>query len=445
MFCVLEYIYSGKLLCSIDSKDRILSILKEFDIFVPNYLHSSSCNEKNDAEVEIIIEEAIERNECRIDTPEASIQDIPVSSILSSNNLQMLLGVEELTSSEKIVPASSTGSFSISEEKFLNKNQIAVKMYSNKSKCQHNSKESNGDLDLNSSRILDECEHSNIENPLSDTAVQLNSPTDSLTKNVNQINSTIQTNCTYNELKINGNCYQDDWTVKRIPNKETVTLQLPSQFLSGSMSCTKKLENNVIKRSVGAHFHSSTYPLSLYHSHTWCYGIYRPFEPDIEAPEIENFYDPLTTMNKGQGFVHNWTSFRQPTFLVSRPLRVYTRREVLARERPNHNKAVLKLTDIRDMKVHKGKIHVTLNGHPIVQPALPQLFHSGEDYCKDQPGNLTQSQTRVSRRSTTTTHGIESDDDKIDLALAKHFLQEEVRTKQKLQMKIRMFSERLSQ
>ena len=35
MFCVLEYIYSGKLLCSADIKDKLLSILRDFKVYVP--------------------------------------------------------------------------------------------------------------------------------------------------------------------------------------------------------------------------------------------------------------------------------------------------------------------------------------------------------------------------------------------------------------------------
>lgn len=38
LFCILEYIYSGKLLCSIQQKDEILSLLKEYQVFVPDNL-----------------------------------------------------------------------------------------------------------------------------------------------------------------------------------------------------------------------------------------------------------------------------------------------------------------------------------------------------------------------------------------------------------------------
>lgn len=96
---------------------------------------------------------------------------------------------------------------------------------------------------------------------------------------------------------------------------------------------------------------------------------------------------------------------------------------------------VLKLTDIQNMIHHNGKIHVTLNGEPLVESSLPQLFHGGGDYVTDEKLN------RIIRKGV----AVETDEEKIDFALAKHFLQEEVKKKQKLQMKIKMFSERVIQ
>ena len=87
------------------------------------------------------------------------------------------------------------------------------------------------------------------------------------------------------------------------------------------------------------------------------------------------------------------------------------------------------------MKHHNGKIHVTLNGEPLVESSLPQLFHGGGDYVTDEKLN------RIIRKGV----AVETDEEKIDFALAKHFLQEEVKKKQRLQMKIKMFSERVVQ
>lgn len=52
MFCVLEYLYSGKLVCSEGTQQRLLAALREFQVFVPDTLKYPV--EKNAAEVEII-------------------------------------------------------------------------------------------------------------------------------------------------------------------------------------------------------------------------------------------------------------------------------------------------------------------------------------------------------------------------------------------------------
>ena len=98
------------------------------------------------------------------------------------------------------------------------------------------------------------------------------------------------------------------------------------------------------------------------------------------------------------------------------------------------------------MKTYNGKIHVLLNGAPLVQSSLPQLFHGGGDYESHPAAALRPPDdqlNRVIRRQQQTV--VESDDDNIDFALAKHFMQEEVKKKQRLQMKIKMFSERVVQ
>ena len=442
MFCVLEYIYSGKLLCSVKSKDRILSILKDFEICVPDHLHSSGfCarNEKDETEVEIIIEEASERE--NTSTEEARSQMGPEhTSDVNSTHLQLLLVEEDLITPEPTVNISRQMTFEI-EEKPTEKLSNALKMYSNKSKSQITSKTPL--LNSETSKPFDRDSNSK------DLDIATTQPASKIGKSITTSKSSSNEIVVVNNngLRWNGldicEVAEDEWTVQQMPDRETVTLQLPTQFFSGTNNYPKELEHSIIKRPA-SQCNSSTYPLYLYHSITWCYGIYTPFEPDVGfSLEVgQQFDDPLAA-NKGQTLVHDWTSFRQPTFLVSRPQRVYSRREVKFRERPNQSKAVLKLTDIQNMKAHNGKIHVTLNGQPLVQHTLPQLFHGGGDYGD---GQLVESNyQRTGRRSTTTASILESDDDKIDLALAKHFLQEEVRIKQKLQMRIRMFSERLSQ
>lgn len=233
-----------------------------------------------------------------------------------------------------------------------------------------------------------------------------------------------------------------------------VTLSMPKQFLENSANATQMdLEKNQLKQSTHQPNGNLTfYPLSAYFAQTWCFGIYSPSEPDIRVFESTQYEDPLQNC-KIQPFVHNWTSFKQPTYLVSRPKLVYERSEPSGFNQPLSqsitNKAILKLADICSMKTHKGKIHVTLNGEPILKPSLPQIFN---ETCSQpftgQWSSIHQRARCFGRRSNGRAAFVSSEndeDDKIDLALSKHFLQEQVRRKQRLQMRIKMFTERLNQ
>lgn len=96
------------------------------------------------------------------------------------------------------------------------------------------------------------------------------------------------------------------------------------------------------------------------------------------------------------------------------------------------------------MTTHKGKIHVTLNGEPVTQTALPQLFNDSE---RHRPAQLHGPNRPEAGAVFTSDVAVDENDDtdKIDLALARHFLQEEVRNRQRLQLKSKMFSERVAQ
>ncbi|KAI9565271.1 hypothetical protein GHT06_009056 [Daphnia sinensis] len=440
LFCVLEYIYSGKLLCSVKSKDRILSILREFDIFVPDHLQNSvycGRNGSSETEVEIIFEEAIASEPKTIKDSTNILQD--TSSFGTSADVRVL-NSGELILRESNISSSNEDLFQ-NEEKLQEKFANSHKMYSNKSKTHCGSKITNV------SESIVESESRHFKDPL--LPAVSNQPTSLEEMPESVVSSEIgavepNSNPSLSSSDVDRSNVEDEWTIRQIPDRQTVTLQFPAQILGSTNTHPNELEHTLIKRTT-VPYNTSTYPLPLYHSHTWCYGIYTPVDPAMISQETA-LYDHSLPTNKGQQFVHDWTSFKQPTFLVSRPQRVYNRRELVARERPNQNKAVLKLTDIQNMKAYKGKIHVTLNGKPIVQPTLPQLFHGGGDYENGEPteSNNQQQQCMV-RRSTSVASIPESEDDKIDLALAKHFLQEEVRLKQKLQMRLKMFSDRLTQ
>lgn len=433
-------------MCSVQSKERILSILREFDVFVPDHLQSSAHSGRNgggEAEVEIIFEEAIASEP---KTTGDTLQIAQEESSFSTSSHTCVRNSKELILWESNISRSIQDSRQ-NEEKLHEKLSNSHKMYSNKSKTLCGLKTTILNSNTNITETVDESEISRpFEDPLFN--VVNNQPTllektpyslvSSETVAVVTKDIPSSSNFSVHESKA-----EDEWTIQQIPDRQTVTLQFPAHIPGSTTTHPKELEHNLIKRTATPH-NTSTYPLPLYHSHTWCYGIYTPVDPATVSYEQAQHDHPLST-NKGKPFVHDWTSFKQPTFLVSRPQRVYSRREVF-RERSNQSKAVLKLTDIQNMKAHKGKIHVTLNGKPIVQPALPQLFHGGGDYENGEPTDASNQQHACTiRRSTSVANVPESEDDKIDFALAKHFLQEEVRFKQKLQMRLKMFSDRLTQ
>ncbi|XP_045023503.1 uncharacterized protein LOC123467774 [Daphnia magna] len=139
LFCVLEYIYSGKLLCSVKSKDRILSILKEFDIFVPDHLQNSvDCgrNGSSEAEVEIIFEEAIASEPKTTKDPTNISED--KSPFATSADVRVV-NSGELILREPNISSSNEDPFQY-EEKLPEKFSNSHKMYSNKSKTHCGSK-----------------------------------------------------------------------------------------------------------------------------------------------------------------------------------------------------------------------------------------------------------------------------------------------------------------
>ena len=408
---------------------------------MPDHLLSSGlCGRigDNETEVEIIIEEANASEKTSENNRRGLLDNSPV---VSSDHLHMLLS-KELIVPESSKPISRQDTLQ-HEDKAPEKFSSSLKIYSNKSKAQPTFKAPVLNSESCISETVEEVEIcSHLQSSIDLVTYQSTSIEEPLpNKMPTEIEAIIIKNHPPpNNFDIYGVVNEDEWTVQQVPDRQTVTLQFPTQLPGSITSHSKELEHTLIKRTV-TQYNASTYPLPLYHSHTWCYGVYTPFDPDITSLEMGHYDDPLMS-NKGQPFVHDWTSFKQPTFLVSRPQRVYSRREIV-RQRSNQNKGVLKLNDIQNMKAHKGKIHVTLNGKPLVQPTLPQLFHGGGDYENGQSNETNQA--RIGRRANNAANITESDDDKIDLALAKHFLQEEVRIKQKLQMRIRMFSERLTQ
>ena len=215
-----------------------------------------------------------------------------------------------------------------------------------------------------------------------------------------------------------------------LPDREAVTFKnICTSTTSSNASSTKDLEQRLIKQPTL--LKTSNYPLRLYNLHTWSYGIYSPLKPFTMSSGV----DQCSSKTIASPFLTNGIS-RQPSYLISKPVHVYRpRKNIQPRETSSRNNAVLKLSDIKDMKTHNGKIHVTLNGEPIVQPTLlHNVFHI------ERAADLRKS----SRSTGIPQENTPSEEDKNDLVLAIQFFREECRTKKTLLRRISRLSEQLT-
>ncbi len=269
---------------------------------------------------------------------------------------------------------------------------------------------------------------------------------------------------------------EEESTVKNRPNAEAVTLSIPVEIYMSCTSNSTNLESSLIKHTFT--FEASNYPLFLYHLQTWCCGIYAPHEVTVNSSVI-NTSSFLPSVEE-QPIVHDWTSYSQPTFLVSRPQRVYCRQKVAAPRSSKKAKSGVKWTDIENMACHKGKVHVTLKGQPLVQRSLPQVFHNEEDYRDDDPSEpnvqnhggshselcdlesedsssviiesdseyspsvIVESDSEYSLNGSSSTENEIDVDDDGDFALAQCYLQNEVMIKRRLQRKFLWYSRMLN-
>lgn len=434
MFCILEYIYSGKLLCPATSKDRILSIMEEFRIFVPENVKKSKLieEEEKEDEVEIIIEEAVESEF----TSQEMNQEVQNNLNDDSFHDQVMSNAEETCSNTEQTVTLPPSKLSRSPQKLPSSPQKVTGKPSrtpkicNKKNNAHTalsasvpSSNSKGSKNINNTRALENQTKNSInraqtialksQNVVEKRPIAITKPKDHSVFEVPAVTSTIA---------------EDGLTLKGQPDKDAVTLQLPNHFFGGSSSEGKELENNQIKLVDRG---PSSYTLPLYHSHTWCYGIYTPMEPDAVYFETPKPPDHLMT-NKDPTVIHDWTVFRAPTFLTSWPKRFYRRQKVVGTEGLKRKLPDVDQMEIETKKSHNGKTHVTLKGEAMAKINIPQLFHTTDVTI-----------VREIRRAPVD-FNYSTNDDKIDLAKAKHYLNEEVTKRKLLQRKIRRFTDILN-
>ena len=433
MFCVLEYVYSGKLLCPTDSRNRLQEVLRQFQIVVP-------------------------------DDPVAT--DIPEIEIL----------VEE---ADPFPPATSSTRAKGTIKIYRNKNRKTVPSSLDKTQSK---------TETTPAKPVVPVDHSDYKKGKTYAAKSKTAAVRPPIKLL-EVGSIFPRQIMQDSPKIAEREVIDYSSC----TKEMVTLPPALTVEDSSDVNPLRIVKDVLRdNSNGVNpDNQSKYPLHLYVLHTWGQGIHSNMERSVGTDKNPVSEKP-PARSRGPSLIHNWTSHRQPTFLTSRPSKVYNKGGDRKAQPSNQsvkdkNAAVLRLDDIQNMKHHKGKIHVTLNGEPLLQQSVPQLFHttaataiSATTAIPATSAISAISATSVTPVTTTTTSetadaddasgrltpvdhdgipigpdwnpqilepvsALESQQDKADYYQAKRFVQEEVKRKQRILLKIRMFTERLQQ
>lgn len=224
---------------------------------------------------------------------------------------------------------------------------------------------------------------------------------------------------------------EDEFTVlPQMTDGAAVSLRYPNEFFHGPISNSIELEQKLVKRSYRCV--KSNYNLVSYLLETWKLGVYTPFKFTFGNSLTIDQHKASLTMK--QPIVNDWTSFRQPTFLIALPQKVYCRRKVTSNDTSMEPtvKSALKLSDIENMKSFNGKIHVTLNGESLVQLSLSNLFQDESNYYDYQPIPLNASKRGHSRDLIWDVEVEKDENDLKDLQLAKRLLRKEGRRKHML-------------
>lgn len=437
MFCVLQYIYSGKTFCALKIKERILSILKDFGIFVPeNVQKQKRCNlQETVAEHHGIIEiaeirssnEAVtDNNKVQVIERSRSTPSIDSTFIHMSPSNQTNKPNDTLEPPEKTAIQCEQNRNLLTEKhskplKPINKktqNLLASKYrpllpkpdlkncYSPDTTPSQDSRDTSYDVCSSKSPIL-----------------LLMKPTSSYhetkqiekTPSANRNENRCLVNVLGNKTKMASNNQEiNDLVVQNVTDKESVTLQLPGHISNETNS-------------------SNTYSLPA-HQETGAYGINSSIEPVCESVEVDDDHNYSLRTNKAQSALVCNPPIPTP-HLVSTPQLVYSHLKDVSGLQRNQNIAglIIKTSDIQNINGCNG-IHILLNGNPpSVYPVFPQLIPEQTISLEGEP---------------TSKNGVceeESIEDKNDLILAQNFLNAEKKRKRFLQKKYLWTNRRFAQ
>lgn len=450
MFCVLEYVYSGKLLCSYQSKDSILSILKDFKIFVPGCTTQMSTGQSSVSSSGIPAVSSItaETTENIIQATQCGTAAIS-NSILESNTTVTNTSLRTLSKNSAETQVEKENNISAATPK---PNVITVQRKSLTSSYRTL-------LPKPSSVNIEEItEHDPPSHLMDHSYEQSTSPSIVLVKPSSHLKKRrIETTsiCPNQALfssasKPDSDSSQKNLTLQHLPDREAVTMQLPSHFADNFPQSNERYLTPI----KSTQRHKPGYTLRSYHVDTWCYGVFSPFEPEIRVSFTDSYYCNYTlaaATKRGTSSATDTSTFHQITSPVLRPQRVYSRSNATSQRQKQSNIAglIIKKTDIQNMKAFNGKIHIVLKEQQPVEPVQENAEWSDDLNSHE----LTQSSIKLTepilrpirRKPIEKVSEEESNEDRIDYVLAKHFFKVECRRRKVLQNKFRRINRQLNQ
>lgn len=440
LFCILEYVYSGKLLCSLQKKDEILSLLREYQVFVPDQL---DCTELVDDQ--IYADEGIHFGVQQVTGLDDEIT-LPSSGIVKEPTRNTTL-IQTFVVDEEEAHLKE-----VSELVFLPQQQQTFGLRSSNNLIYSINHRSRTKKDGSRSRQsvfqsergnsfskLDEMEEiaSSDLRSISPSAFITKIPQKEFSRNLQPSQER------FSDMNIT---ITDDFLMSKTPlNRNEATLQIGSNTFSASLSPDHQ-GHDVLQTTSNQKQQSPT-PLS----DTWCDGVFSPFEPSAKkvAPEkslLKAHPCALSYINRRkQQPVFNIGVGLDPVLLSSKPQRVYTRKEAnnsADSKRIYQEKPQLNLTEVQTMITHKGKVHVTIadkskSSTPLLN--LSEEESSNQDLETNSDSDIDYDFTIPDDFDN------ENEEDKFDFNLARQFLQEELILKKKNHLKLRKYSSSLTQ
>lgn len=468
MFCVLEYVYSGKLLCPSQNKDKILSILKDFGIFVPTLHQQVSLNFQSmeGTNNELISQSEVVANNCSqvsipagssigllhyLPIPNFSVLPIPPigkngnlvlnSNLSAHNNIMNQLESNQNNSQDrqtntpiisKTIGEVKNKSVVKKNRRLLPKPSINFINISPSLTCGIQTSAQN--LALKPSVLLVQPDHASYKPTLFETTVPATDKAFSLN---NTKNLTIQT---VRDI-------QDKFIIQTKPKREDVTLILPSQILNHSRPL-KDANSRSVPNNCSLFPRDSIYQLSDYHTDTWHLGIYSPYGHGYGPADMEQT-DTTFAMNsnveKNQSLTPSeMPSAQQPTFLTAKTKHVYSRFKTISSlanqqkiiNRKNVAGLIIKTSDIETVKECKGKLHILLK--QLGKPTQEQHISTNQII----ENQLAQ---QIQRKNGGMNNSEDTSEDKDDLIQAKKILSAENEKKRFLRKKFKRLDRQLTE